>query len=92
MFFSLPYDKGWKVTVDGKPVATFPIDRGEDKVKQEDGSYERLSETQTEYIHDGDALIRLADENGFEVAEVLSSADLHQHGQGEKAFYVLIRK
>lgn len=40
MFFSLPYDKGWKVYVDGKAVETFPIDRGEDKVKQEDGSYE----------------------------------------------------
>ena len=40
MFFSLPYDKGWTVYVDGSPVETFPIDRGEDKVKQEDGSYE----------------------------------------------------
>ncbi len=40
MFFSLPYDKGWQVYVDGSPVETFPIDRGEDKVKQEDGTYD----------------------------------------------------
>lgn len=40
MFFSLPYDKGWQVYVDGKQVETFPVDRGEDKVKQEDGGVE----------------------------------------------------
>lgn len=40
MFFSLPYDKGWQVYVDGSPVETFPIDRGEDKVEREDGTYE----------------------------------------------------
>ena len=40
MFFSLPYDKGWQVYVDGKPVKTFPVDRGEDKVKREDGLVE----------------------------------------------------
>lgn len=40
MFFSLPYDKGWQVYVDGKQVETFPVDRGEDKVKHEDGRVE----------------------------------------------------
>ena len=40
MFFSLPYDKGWTVYVDGSPVETFPVDRGEDKVEQENGTYE----------------------------------------------------
>ena len=40
MFFSLPYDKGWQVYVDGKRVETFPVDRGEDKVKREDGTVE----------------------------------------------------
>ena len=40
MFFSLPYDKGWTVYVDGSPVETFPIDRGEEKVETEDGSIE----------------------------------------------------
>lgn len=38
MFFSLPYDKGWTVYVDGSPVETFPIDRGEEKVETEDGT------------------------------------------------------
>lgn len=37
MFFSLPYDKGWTVYVDGEAVETFPIDRGEEKVETEDG-------------------------------------------------------
>ena len=37
MFFSLPYDEGWQVYVDGKRVETFPVDRGEDKVKNEHG-------------------------------------------------------
>ena len=40
IFFSLPYDKGWQVYVDGKRVETFPVDRGEDKVKREDGLVE----------------------------------------------------
>ena len=38
MFFSLPYDKGWKMYVDGVQVETFPIDRGEDEVEQENGT------------------------------------------------------
>ena len=42
LFFSLPYDKGWQVLVDGSPVETFPVDRGEEKVEQEDGSYESV--------------------------------------------------
>ena len=89
--FTYEYEEGlllWR-NEQGEDCCHFVLDWFE---LQEDGSYERLSETQTEYIHDGDTLIRLADENGFEVAEVLSSADLQQHGQGEKAFYVLIRK
>ena len=55
---------------------------------QEDGSYERISETQTEYIHDRETLVRLAEENGFEVR------DIHTGGQfgDEKEFYVLMRK
>lgn len=40
LFFSLPYDKGWQVYVDGKAVDTFPIDRGEDRVEKEDGTFE----------------------------------------------------
>ena len=40
MFFSLPYDKGWKVYVDGQRVETFPIDRGEEKVETEEGTIE----------------------------------------------------
>ncbi len=55
---------------------------------QEDGSYERISETQTEYIHDRELLVRLAEENGFEIR------DIHTGGQfgDEKEFYVLLRK
>lgn len=55
---------------------------------QEDGSYERISETQTEYIHDRETLVRLAEENGFEIR------DIHTGGQfgDEKEFYVLMRK
>ena len=40
LFFSLPYDEGWQVYVDGKPVKTFSVDHGEDKIKKEDGTYE----------------------------------------------------
>ena len=40
MFFSLPYDEGWQVYVDGKKVKTFSVDHGEDRIKQEDGTYE----------------------------------------------------
>ena len=40
IFFSLPYDEGWQVYVDGKRVETFPVDRGEEKVKREDGTVE----------------------------------------------------
>ena len=40
MFFSLPYDEGWQVYVDGKKVKTFSVDHGEDKIKKEDGTYE----------------------------------------------------
>ena len=42
MFFSLPYDKGWKVYVDGSPVETFSVDHGEEKVETEDGRYETI--------------------------------------------------
>jgi len=42
MFFSLPYDEGWQVYVDGSPVETFPIDRGEEQVEKEDGTFERV--------------------------------------------------
>lgn len=42
MFFSLPYDKGWKVYVDGEAVETFPIDRGEDEVEKENGTTEMV--------------------------------------------------
>ena len=41
MFFSLPYDEGWQVYVDGKPVKTYAVDHGEDKIKQEDGTIKR---------------------------------------------------
>lgn len=40
MFFSLPYDEGWQVYVDGKKVKTFSVDHGQDKIKKEDGTYE----------------------------------------------------
>lgn len=30
MFFSIPYDKGWQVLVDGQPAETFPIDNNKE--------------------------------------------------------------
>lgn len=42
LFFSLPYDKGWQVLVDGSPVETFPVDRGEDEVEREDGTIDHV--------------------------------------------------
>ena len=38
MFFSLPYDEGWTVYVDGNKVETFPVNRGEERVENEDGT------------------------------------------------------
>lgn len=35
LFLSIPYDSGWTATVDGKPAATFPVDRD---VEGEDGA------------------------------------------------------
>ena len=40
LFFSLPYDEGWQVTIDGKPVEIFSVDHGEDRVEKEDGTIE----------------------------------------------------
>jgi len=42
LFFSIPYDKGWQVLVDGKPAETFPIDNNrETEWNEETGeSYE----------------------------------------------------
>ena len=30
LFLSIPYDSGWTATVDGKPAATFPVDRDDE--------------------------------------------------------------
>ena len=30
VFLSIPYDRGWRATVDGKPAATFPVDKDAD--------------------------------------------------------------
>ena len=40
MFFSLPYDEGWTVKVNGREVKTFPVDRGEERMEYDDGSSE----------------------------------------------------
>ena len=37
LFFSLPYDKGWEVYVDGSPAETFPIADNRDTEIDEDG-------------------------------------------------------
>ena len=37
MFFSIPYDEGWQVYVDGERVETFPIDTDEETLWDEDG-------------------------------------------------------
>ncbi len=38
LFFSLPYDKGWQVYVDGSPVSTFPIADNRDTETDDDGN------------------------------------------------------
>lgn len=38
LFFSIPYDKGWQVYVDGEKVETFPIDSDEETEWDEDGT------------------------------------------------------
>lgn len=89
--FTYEYDDGlllWR-NEQGENCCHFVLDWFE---LQEDGSYERLSETQTEYVHDGEDLRRLAEATGFDVEEVLSSADLQKQGEGEKEFYILVRR
>ena len=38
LFFSIPYDKGWQVYVDGQPVETFPIADDTEETTDEDGN------------------------------------------------------
>lgn len=38
IFFSLPYDKGWQVLVDGQPAETFPISDNSETVINDDGT------------------------------------------------------
>lgn len=38
LFFSIPYDKGWEVYVDGERVETFPIDNDEETEWNDDGT------------------------------------------------------
>ena len=37
LFFSIPYDEGWQVLVDGVPTETFPIDSNEETLWDDDG-------------------------------------------------------
>ena len=38
LFFSIPYDEGWQVYVDGVPTETFPIDNDEETTWDDDGN------------------------------------------------------
>ena len=38
IFFSLPYDKGWQVLVDGQPAETFPISDNSETIINDDGT------------------------------------------------------
>lgn len=63
---------------------------------QEDDSYFRFSETQTEYVHERESLCELAKECGFTVLDIFSSATvestaIQKKEQSEKEFYVLRR-
>ncbi len=57
-----------------------------------DGSYRRLSETQTEFLHTGRTLRALAEETGFSVSGVFFSTSFDTaQDRPEKEFYVLRR-
>lgn len=60
--------------------------------QQEDESYLRFSETQTEYLHEHETLVSLADMCGFEVADVFSGTDFSKNTPADKAYYILKRK
>ena len=88
--FSYEFDDGlllWRNEY-AEPTCTFSLDWFE---LQEDESYWRYSETQTEYLHTHEMLVSLANACGFEVLDVFSDTDLGKKDPAEKAYYVLKR-
>lgn len=56
--------------------------------QQEDGSYLRCTETQTEYLHEKETLCRIAEQQGFALCGVFSSMAFDRSENAEKAFYI----
>lgn len=73
----------------GEGECTFTLDWFE---LQEDESYFRYSETQTEYLHAHETLVSLAEACGFEVLDVFADTDFGKQSPAEKAYYILKRK
>lgn len=89
--FSYEFEDGmliWRNEYE-KDTCTFVLDWFE---MQEDESYRRYSETQTEYLHAQETLVSLAASCGFEVLDVFSDTSLGKQTPSEKAYYVLKRK
>ena len=59
---------------------------------QEDESYFRLTETQTEYLHTHEKLVSIARSCGFEVLDVCSDTEFGKQTPAEKSYYILKRK
>lgn len=73
----------------GEGECTFTLDWFE---LQEDESYRRYSETQTEYLHAHETLVSLAASCGFEALDVFADTEFGKHEPAEKAYYILKRK
>ncbi len=89
--FSYEFDDGlllWRNEY-AENKCTFTLDWFE---LQEGESYLRLTETQTEYLHEHETLVSLANACGFEVLDVFSGTDLSKETPAEKAYYILKRK
>lgn len=73
----------------GEGKCTFTLDWFE---LQEDESYLRFTETQTEYLHTHERLVSIAEACGFEVLDVFADTAFGKDVPAEKAYYILKRK
>ncbi len=73
----------------GEGECTFTLDWFE---LQDDESYRRYSETQTEYLYAHETLVSIAEACGFEALDVFADTAFGKHEPAEKAYYILKRK
>lgn len=88
--FSYEFEDGlllWR-NEQGENSCTFQLDWF---ALQEDESYFRYSETQTEYLHERETLCALAESCGFTVLDIFSSVGFEKKENAEKEFYILRR-